>query len=161
MSGPPVWLPALVTLGAHGGNWAAYEAAVYAVFRRDFITSAPTFQGLRIGLRRDPKYKNREWAFWHIVQEGDKEEYRTPDLRRCERIGWIRAIIEHATDPQVKVWENDRHGKRRILLWLDSQNFLVVLAPHENRYAMLVTAYPTDRGHTRRKLQQEYEQAVK
>ena len=91
-----------------------------------------------------------------------KVEYpRTPDLRRCERIRWIRAIIEHADDQSVLVWENNRGGNQGILLWLKSQDFLVVLGRRSQGYAMLVTAYPTNREHTRRKLLKEYEQARK
>lgn len=161
MTDAPNWLPPLVTLDAHGGQWDAYESAVYAVFKAGFIDAAVRFRGMRIGLRRHPKYKNREWAFWHLIQEGPVEEHRTPDLRRCERIGWVRAIIDHADDASVKVWENDRRGDRRILLWLESEDFLVVLAVRGQGYTMLVTAYPTNRDHTRRKLLKEYNEAVK
>ena len=159
MTDAPDWLPALITLDQHGGRWDTYEPAVYAVFKADFIDTVPFFRGMRIGLRRHPMYNNREWAFWHVVQEGDVEEDRTPDLRRCERISWLRAIIDHAEDTRVLVWENERRGKRRVLLWLESHDFLVILGPRNGEYAMLLTAYPTDRGHTRRKLQKEYEQA--
>lgn len=161
MSTEPAWLPPLIALDSHGNCWAAYSAAVYAVFKADFIDSQPFLRGRRIGLRREPKYQNREWAFWHVIQEGNVEEGRTPDLRRCERIGWIRAIIEHAHDPCVKAWENRRDGDRRLLLWLEPQDFLVVLGLRGKDYALLITAYPTDRGHTRRKLQREYEQSQK
>ena len=161
MSAEPAWLPPLISLDAHGNCWTAYAAAVCSVFKADFIDSPPFLRGRRIGLRREPKYQNREWAFWHVIQEGNVEEGRTPDLRRCERIGWIRAIIEHAHDPRVKAWENRRDGDRRLLLWLEAQDFLVVLGLRGMGYALLITAYPTDRGHTRRRLQKEYEQSRK
>lgn len=161
MSDEPAWLPALISFESHGGRWESYVAAVYAVFKADFIDSVPYLRGRRIGLRREPKYQNREWAFWHVIQEGNVEAGRTPDLRRCERIRWIRAIIDHAHDPCVKAWENRRDGDRRILLWLEAQDYLVVLGVRSKGYAMLVTAYPTDRGHTRQKLQREYEQSQK
>ena len=161
MTGSPDWLPPLLTLPDHGGSWDAYAAAVYARFKADLIDKPSFYRGMRVGLRRHPMHQNREWAFWHIVQEGNVEANRTPDLRRCERIGWVRAIIHHAHDPRVKTWENMRSGNPRILLWLEEQDFLVVLAPRGRRYALLVTAYPTDRGHTRHKLQQEYEAARK
>jgi hypothetical protein len=157
----PDWLPELLTLESIGGQWPPYEAAVYAAFKYDFIDHTVYYEGMRIGLRRHPMYNNREWAFWHVTQEGDVEEDRTPDLRRCERIGWIRAIIEHAEDDSVLVWENERRGNRRILLWLESLDYLVVLGVRKRGYAMLVTAYPTDRAHTRKKLRREYEESLK
>jgi hypothetical protein len=161
MTGSPDWLPPLLLLSDHGGSWDAYAAAVYARFKADLIYNPLVYHGMRVGLRRHPMYQNREWAFWHIVQEGNVEENRIPDIRRCERIGWVRAIIQHASEPRIKIWENKRGGNHRILLWLEDQDFLVVLAPRGKRYALLVTAYPTDRGHTRRKLQREYEETRK
>lgn len=161
MTAAPDWLPTLLTLSDHGGCWDTYVSAVYARFKADLIDKTLDFQGMRVGLRRNPMYHNREWAFWHIVQEGNVEENRIPNMRRCERIGWVRSIIQHASDPRIKKWENSRSGNHRILLWLVEQDFLVILAPRGKRYALLVTAYPTDRGHTCRKLQREYEENPK
>ena len=97
------------------------------------------------------------------MQEGQIEEDRTPDLRRCERIGWLRAIIDNADDDRVKVWENERTGtkgrERSVLLWLEEEDFLVVLGKRAGYY-LLVTAYQTNRDHTRRKLRREYEAYV-
>jgi len=155
------WLPSLIELSDYGGRWDAYESAVYQTFRHDFIDSQPTFQGKNVGTRIHPKHKNKEYAFWHLIQEGNIEEERTPDLRRCERIGWIRAIIEHVNDPDVKVWDNTRGKDHRTLLWLEELDFLVILGWRRQGYWMLITAYPTDRNHTRRKLLKEYNSCKK
>ena len=114
----------------HGGDWRSYEEAIYAVFPRDFVASKPLFRGKPVYVERHPFSKGKERGFWHLVQEGPVEEERTPDLRRCERIGWIRTIVEHAGEPAVKTWESRRKNKRRTLLWLEESEFLVVL---ENR----------------------------
>jgi hypothetical protein len=153
----PSWLPNLLPFG---GSWDEYADKVYGVFEADFITKTASFRGSRIGLRLMPVFKEKPAAFWHLIQEGKVEEDRTPDLRRCERIAWIRAIIDNANDPAVRVWENERLGKggtrRNVLLWLYEHDFLVVLGKRSGYY-LLVTAYPITRPHTRRKLQQEYE----
>ena len=82
-----------------------------------------------------------------------------PDRRRCERIGWIRALIENALDPRVRVWENerlkDRGPERRVILWLDEE-FLVVLGDRRT-YWLLLTAYTTDRANRIEKLRKEWE----
>lgn len=153
---PPSWLPPLIDLNDYSGRWDVYDSVIYQVFRKDFIDSKPRFQGVDVGTRWHPKHDNKEYAYWHITQEGRVEENRIPDLRRCERIGWIRAIIEHSDDPAVKVWENKRGEDRRILLWLDALDFLVILGWRKQGYWMLITAYPTNRKHTRRKLLKEY-----
>lgn len=153
----PGWLPDLLPFG---GNWEEYADQLFAVFETDFITKTASFRGSRIGLRMMPLFKGKPSAFWHLIQEGQVEADRMPDLRRCERIRWIRAIIDNADDPAVKVWENERLGdggvRRSVLLWLPEHDFLIVLGKRSGYY-LLVTAYQTTRPHTRRKLQQEYD----
>lgn len=153
----PDWLPDSLPFQ---GNWSGYVEEVFAIFARDFITTKAYFRGKEIRLRWNPTYNAKPYAFWHLVQEGQVEDDRTPDIRRCERIAWIRAIIDHADDDRVKVWENERTGargrERSVLLWLEEQDFLVVLG-ERNDYYLLVTAYQTNRDHTRRKLRKEYE----
>jgi hypothetical protein len=78
-----------------------------------------------------------------------------PDLRRCERIAWPRAIIERADDPVVQVWENRRGAEKRICLWLEQEEYLVVLADR-GRYVLPWTAYLVTEHHRKRKLSKEY-----
>jgi len=151
----PVWLPALVLMGNHGGNWGRYLDAVYAVFRRDFIESTAMFRGeaVRIG---SEVIDGKERTFWHVTSEGDVEANRTPDLRRCERIAWVRALIDHEKDSMVQSWPNRRGRNRRHVLWLKQVDFVVVLEKHPGCW-WLWTAYLTDRPHTRRSLEREFE----
>ena len=152
----PDWLPELMPLQ---GDWNAYVEEVFSVFEADFINPRALFRNQEVRLRWMPVYKGKPSAFWHLIQEGQIEDERTPDLRRCERIAWIRAIIDNANDPKVKQWENDRPGsggvQRQVLLWLAEQDFLVVLGKREGYY-LLKTAYQTSRGKTREKLLKEY-----
>jgi hypothetical protein len=156
----PVWLPAKVLLSDFGGDWARYEEALYAIFCRDFKGDRMYFRGQPLGLKRHPLLDGKEATFWHFTTEGSIEAQRTPDLRRCERIGWPRAIIERAEDPAVKVWDNDRGGERRVCLWLEDESYLVVLAVR-NGYVLPWTAYLVTREHQKRKLQKEFESALK
>ena len=87
------WLPPLVLLRDHGGEWERYLEAVYAWFKQDFINSKPVFQGRRLGLKRHPLTDGKEGTFWHMTSEGQDEENRLPDLRRCERIRWKVAKV--------------------------------------------------------------------
>src|SRR5215831_7742072 len=106
----PSWLPDIIPLEDYGGDWNRYLEAVYECFRHDFKDRQRqlVFRGRPVGTRYHPAYENKDYSFWHLIQEGQVEEERTPDFRRCERIGWIRAIIENSGDPRVKVWENER-----------------------------------------------------
>jgi len=153
MSEAPAWLPPLVLFE---GDWEKYLDALYGYFKQDFIDSRPLFRGRRLGLKKHPLNQGKEATFWHFIQEGPDEDDRVPDLRRCERIRWPRPVIEHSDEPVLKVWANARNGEKRILLWLEKQEYLVVLA-ERNGYLLPWTAYPVTEEHRKRKLLKEYE----
>lgn len=152
----PNWLPPLVLLADYGGDWEAYQENLYIFFKEDFINSKPLFRGTKLSLKRHPLFQDKEATFWHITSEGITESERTPDLRRCERIRWLRSIIENADDPTIKLWENQRKGETRICLWLEEQEYIVILAKRKD-YILLWTAYLVTRTHQKQKLQREYE----
>lgn len=141
----------------YGGNWNAYLEAIYAWFKQDFIDSKPVFQRRRLGLKRHPMTHGKEATFWHMIQEGDVEDDRTPDFRRCERIRWPRPIIEHNGDPAIKIWRNQRGNEGRVCLWFAQENYLVILADRGD-YILPWTAYLVEQPHRQRKLQREYEE---
>ncbi|MBE0436413.1 MAG: hypothetical protein IBX56_11490 [Methylomicrobium sp.] len=162
MSGTQIdWLPDLVLMEDSRGDWGAYLARVYQFFQQDFVDKKPSFQGKRLSLKRHPVIDGKEATFWHMISEGDIEEERTPDIRRMERIRWPRPIIENAREIQatlaIKVWRNIRRkNESRILLWLEAEQYLVVLADRGD-YILPWTAYQVTRSHQQRKLQKEYE----
>jgi len=153
----PSWLPGLVLFKDHGGDWHCYLDALYDFFKKDFIDSKPTFEGRRVGLKRHPESQGKEATFWHMISEGNTESDRLPDMRRCERIRWPRPIIEHSRESVVKVWKNIRGREIRICLWLESLEYLLVLADRKD-YVLPWTAYMVDKPHRRQKLQKEYEE---
>ena len=106
-------------------------------------------------------YRDREATFWHILTEGPVEETRSPDLRRYERISWPKRIIEfcYTSCSNIKVWENNRKGENRILLWCEDIEYLVVLADRKD-YILFWTAYPVTEDHRKRKLLKEYEKFI-
>jgi len=159
MSDAADWLPPLILLAEHDGKWQRYIDSVYDAFRKDFIDSVPMFEGKAVLCRKDPIYDGKKAGFWHCVSEGKTENDRTPDLRRCERIGWVRAILEHATEPGIDIWENERQGERRKLIWF-REEFLIVLALRPGKrggstYYQFLTAYRTMEEHRKWRLRKE------
>jgi hypothetical protein len=150
------WLPPLVLFSDFDGDWERYLDALYAWFKLDFIDSKPAFEGRRLGLKRHPMTLGKEATFWHMIQEGKVEDERIPDFRRCERIRWPKPIIERNSDPLIKVWRNKRGREERVCLWLEQENYLVILADR-GEYILPWTAYLVERPHQQRKLQKEYE----
>ena len=150
------WMPPLELLDEYDNNWDTYFEAIYNFFINDFVKDKPVFQGRRLALKKHPVINGKEATFWHLISEGSIESERTPDIRRCERIRWPKPIIDHAEEPAMKIWQNvRRHNERRILIWFEEYDYLVVLAERKG-YLLLWTAYPVTRDHRKRKLMQEY-----
>jgi hypothetical protein len=158
MSAQIAWLPPLVLLSDFGGDWAAYEAAIYELFCNDFLRQKLAFRGTRVGLKRHPLSLGKEATYWHFISEGDVEAERTPDMRRCERIRWPRATIENCDAQGVKVWETTRNGQVRIMLWIEDADYVVVLSKREG-YVLPWTAFYVEHPHRRKKLQRDFETA--
>jgi hypothetical protein len=137
------------------GEPQAYIDALYDIYLADFITDRPRFRGRPVSCKRIPYERGKDGTFWHITQQGTTEAERTMDLRRAERIRWVRAVIEHADDPSVKVWLEKKNSEDRFHLWLEAADFLVVLADRRS-YILLWTAFYVERDHYRKGLQKRY-----
>jgi hypothetical protein len=136
--------PDLLPLSACGGDWGKYEDALYGIFLREIARGGIRYRGWPVNCRRIPEARGRWASFWHLVQEGKVEDDRTPDLRRCERIRWVRWVIENArVHPDISAWENTRGSESNVLLWY-REEYLVVLA-RRRQYWLLKSAYCTDR----------------
>ena len=153
----PAWLPGLVTFASCHSDWPTYLETIYGHFKHDFIDTRPQFKALHVQLKRYPIFQDKEFTFWHITTEGEKEDERTPDFRRCERIRWPRPIIENRSDETIRVWPNKRGQDRRWVLWFVPENYVVVLADR-GRYMLLWTAYMLTYEHSREKMQKEYDE---
>jgi len=157
MIGKPDWLPDIVFFKDHNGVWEEYEEVLYSYFKNDFIhNKLKKFRELRVGLKKHPKYKNKEATFWHFISEGEKEDERLPDFRRCERIRWPKPIIENNSSENVRFWENTRGSKNNICLCYGDWEYLVVLRKKKD-YVLPWTAYYPYSEHTKLKWKKEYE----
>ncbi len=153
------WLPELVTLEEYENNWEYYLRVLYSFFKDDFINKVPLFKELGVGINHE-LINGKELTFWHIVSEGDIEEDRVPNLRRCERIRWPRPIIEHYYESEIKIWENEKNKSKRVYLWFEEYSYLVVLIKKPSYY-LLLTAFPIEYEHYQRKLRKEFDEYKK
>lgn len=146
--------PDLLSLSAFDGDWHRYEDELHHIFLEEIARAGLRFRGMPVSCRRIPEAAGRWASFWHLVQEGPIENDRTPDLRRCERLRWIRWIIENsAAHPDIDEWQNSRGSERNTLLWY-REEYLVVLARRRG-YWLLKTAYCTERHGRVRQLRRE------
>ena len=153
----PAWLPDLIPFS---GDWSVYVEAIYNAFRSDFFSHRVHFRGRRVSVRGEPRDQGKEAGFWHAISEGKEETNRTPDLRRCERVQWIRALIECSDEEEVRVWEEMRGSDRRVHIALPDFSYLVVLADR-GHYVLFITAFCVEREHQRRKRRKAWEKAQK
>ncbi len=124
-----------------GGDWETYQEELYAIYCESLRDAALLFRGTKVVLQRKPEYKGKPSSFWHLTSEGEIEAERTPDLRRCERLRWIAWIIQASdSHPEISSWENERRGDRRVVIWLEKENYAVILAKR-NGYYVLKSAY--------------------
>lgn len=168
MSGVGDWLPPLITMAEHGGDWASFERKVYAEFRAGWVLTKPELagkpglDGKRMALKARPLQTGREYTFYHLTHEGDDEAARRPDERRMERIRWPRAMVEAIGTARVLVWRNERTNKggrkTRVVVALPDFSYIVVLDDRGD-YVLLWTAYTVEKEHRRAKLRKEYEEA--
>ena len=153
------WLPDLVLMSDHDNNWNRYLNALYWFYTKDFIEDKPTYCGERLAVKKHPLIDGKEATFWHIIQEGEKEDERIPDLRRCERIRWPKAIIEHCNECEIKIWENERQTRKgkqiSICIWFENIDYLVILR-NRSDYILFWTSYPVTISHRKSKLEKEY-----
>jgi hypothetical protein len=156
----PDWLPPLIRIAAADGNWDTYLAMLYAKFRDDFLTSRPPWQCKRFALKRHPVIAEKEATFWHLISDGKREDDRLPDLERCARIAWPRAMIEAVGSDKVLVWRNMRGSNQRIVIALPDFSYVVILVEREE-FVMVWTAYLVEQRHRQEKLRLEGEDSQK
>ncbi|WP_027640094.1 hypothetical protein [Clostridium cadaveris] len=152
-------LPELIELDDYSGVWEEYENELYNIFKSSFIDTKQYFQGKPIGIFTEAMYHGKEKTFWHIISEGNNEYDRNPELRRCERIAWIKPLIELLICDKctsIYKWKNKHRNKKyRYKLWCKKTNFIVILE-ERNKCFMLITAYIVKYKHSIEKLEKEY-----
>lgn len=145
------------------GDWHPYFLVVYKAFCEDFIDYKPSFRGKKLALKRHPLIDGKEYTFYHFSHSGVDENERTPDFRRCERIKYPRKIIENCDNWKLKIWNQDRNGKKRLCIWLeleDNMDYIVILDIRKN-YILPWTAFVLEHQHQKNKKLKEYNEYKK
>lgn len=163
------WLPQLECYQSNT-DWQEYEDLLYEIFHHNFIETIPHYNGKQVKIKRYPIDFNKEDAFYHVTCKDYKGEgTRDPDMRRCERIRWIRAFIDNNCDTTncsecdgIKVWVEPYKNKKRVHILLEEEKYMVVLehraqtSAHPENY-LLITAFYFDYEHALEKKLKHYE----
>lgn len=157
------WLPSLVPYNSDT-EWGEYQEHIYSIFCDDFKISYPVFENKRVKIRYHPIESGKEEAFIHVTcQDYLKDGKREPDLKRCERIRWVRKFIENykcidgcKTCDGIKVWDKPYKNTLRTHILLEEEKYIVVLEKRPE-YCLLITAYYFDKGHMLDKKLRDYQ----
>ncbi len=147
------WLPDIVRISDMGGNWDEYLEEIYKIFYSDVIKKRLIYKNTLVRHTGENEYEDGKLIlFWHIIQkEGEKE--RQPELRRMERIPWIKPITDNVNSPFIYIWREKRGHDFRDHILLDDKSenhYLIVISVREKKnYTdyFLITAFPPGKNY--------------
>ena len=125
------------------GNWQSYVDELYNIYLETIVNNKSLrFDNLPIKTRFKPITDGKGFGFWHIISDGNEEEERLPDMRRCESLPWVSYCIKEAKIPPAPIswWKNKRGSNTHIVILNETKGFVVVLAERKDYY-LLKTAY--------------------
>jgi hypothetical protein len=150
-------------------DWNRYEDYLYHIFVRDFINSQPELFGKPVRYRKHPIVGTKEQAFFHITSVDTSKKVedpndRIPDIRRCERIHWVRKIIENYNCRKgccsfIKYWPEKRGNYKRWHFLFEEVKFMVVVEERED-YNLLITSFYIEHEHQLKKKLKKYYQYI-
>ena len=104
----------------------------------------------------------KEKIFWHLTSRDDKEAgERLPDLRRCERLPWVRPMLDYHCKPEILAWDHlEGDGTIKTYVWLENYDFIVILKKYEDGGRRLVTSFWVEYENTKSKLRKKYTRRI-
>jgi hypothetical protein len=173
----PDWLPELAPVNP----WtdATYEM-LYGIFCRDIRDHDLRYFGNNVWFFRELE-DGKEKIFWHLTTREIKrkriprrkrkfysvgqiyiEPERLPDLRRCERLPWVKPLVEHPTDPEVLAWDYEE-GDRTIktYVWVRNYDFVVIMKKYPDGQRRLITSFYVDEEYKPEDFERKYANRIK
>lgn len=144
-TGLPEWLPDIIPFSDFNSDLNKYLDHLHSIFKKDFCDLRPVYNEKPV-LFDDRNILNYPASFWHLITDQKFENRERVDisnlsLLRCERICWIKPIIDNNAHEKVSVWENIRGRKTNTLFFLEEHDFLVILTNLKNRYYLVSSYY--------------------
>lgn len=152
-------LQPIVTLANYKGVYSDYQEYLYGVFKEDLYNNKVFYNNKPVSLKRNPEYLGKEYSFFHLTckdfNNTGNEDDRVPDLRRCERLHWIKPTIEleHSltcNQACFKVYTKTVRNKDRVHLFNENDRYMIVLEERKDYY-LLITAYYIEYDNTLKK----------
>lgn len=138
------WLPKMLS------NDEMIKENAYKRFLLDFKQKKTYLNGLLVKINN-----NYKLTFDHLTTEGQGEN-RIHSISRCQRIPWIKALIEYANTDKARYWIEKEDDIYVHYLALPDYSYLVVLKSNNKDTVGLSTAYYVD-NESRDKLIEQFE----
>ncbi|RLA80404.1 MAG: oxidoreductase [Epsilonproteobacteria bacterium] len=125
------------------GDWTTYVEELYEIYLETIVNDKTLkFENLPIRTRFKPMTDGKGYGFWHIISDGEEEDERDIDFRRCERLPWVHYCIKNAKQPPAPIswWKNKRGSKTHIVILNEDNGFVIILEERKDYY-LLKTAY--------------------
>ena len=154
----PKWLPDLFPVNPWQHN--TYEG-LYRLFEKNFKESQPVYEGRPVWFFVE-KEDGKEKIFWHLTSREDMATgCRLPDLRRSERLPWVRPILDHPRKPEVLAWDHrEGDGTIKTYVWLANDDFVVIMKKYANGRRRLITSFYVEYENTKRKFRKKYDRRI-
>ncbi len=173
----PDWLPDMVCVNPWTDR--TYDL-LYEIFCRDIRDHDLRYIGNLVWIFKDME-DGREKIFWHLTTRSAKKEKiprrkrkfyppgqtyidedRYPDLRRCERLTWVRALIENAEAPEVMAWDYEEgDADIKTYVWFKGYDFVVIMKKVRNNRRRLITSFYVDKEYKRQDFERKYQNRIK
>ncbi len=86
-----------------------------------------------------------------------QQAQRCPDLRRSERLPWVRPMIENSRQPEVIAWDYlEGDGNTHTYIWLEDHDFVVIMKKYPDGRRRLITSFYVDKDRKRQGLGRKY-----
>ena len=155
----PAWLPPMVAVTPWRSD--TFDS-LYAIFVRDILNGRLRYLGFNVWFYPDREEDGKEAIFWHLTSREDKSQnppVRLPDLRRSERLPWIRPTILRCpcVDGDVLDWDHEEgDGAIKTYLWLHQHDFLIVMKKLPDGRRRLITSFHLDNANQREKTRKKW-----
>lgn len=128
-----------------GSGWPAYEERIYDLFSADFLDTPIEWRGQPVTIQRESLLNGKEEGFWHLVTEtgpSGKIGDRYPDLDRCARILWVKAVLT-APAPAVRTFGQMRGNYQHYGIALADFSYMVFLRQWPSQVQLKAAYYVT------------------
>lgn len=148
-------------------NWKAYQDELYGIYRKMFIENVMFFDGKPIKVKVYPMFEKYETSFIHLICKQENinsidPNDREPDLRRAERLHWIKEIIEKYPCLEkciecegLLLYKEYYKNRVRVKIFFPKERYIIILEDRCNYY-LLITAFYIEETYEDKVIQKIY-----